>query len=95
MRDTYSETTVPLLAFGLKIEQNLYKTVTYDQLSHEGTVKYNPEQMRYVLVCVCLLTLSCPAVSQIRNLCSSFPLGTVLVKNDALQKTQKITKEAF
>lgn len=35
-----------------------------------------------------LLTLSCPAVSQIRNLCSSFPDGTVLVKNDALQMIQ-------
>lgn len=34
---------------------------------------------------VSVLTLSCPAVSQIRNLCSSFPHGTVLVRNDALQ----------
>lgn len=36
-----------------------------------------------------LLTLSCPAVSQIRNLCSSFWYCTVLVMNDALgRKTQ-------
>lgn len=43
-------------------------------------------------MCACVrahaLTLSCPAVSQIRNLCSSCPHGTVLVKNDALRKKQ-------
>lgn len=34
----------------------------------------------------CILTRSCPAVSQIRNLCSSFWYCTVLVMKDALVK---------
>lgn len=41
------------------------------------------------------LTLSCPAVSQIRNLCSSFPDGTVLVRNDALWMIRRISQQCF
>lgn len=37
-----------------------------------------------------LHTLSCPAVSQMRNLCSSFWYCTVLVMNDALMKRKRL-----
>lgn len=42
-----------------------------------------------------VLTLSCPAVSQIRNLCSSFPHGTVLVRNDALRMKESVSQQCF
>lgn len=58
-------------------------------------VNLKPIVHRWGLSVVGVLTLSCPAVSQIRNLCSSFPHGTVLVRNDALQTIRSVSQQCF